>query len=153
MIDKEKVVYWKRYILEQKRIYDVIADDEELLLQFCKLHLSGKLIEPIDEKKIRQILRDRFCKGYCKGYDEKGKDKTCLKDDTQCGEFTVALSHLSKSIGKQFEPMSKEKIEKIDNKSCGILWLEYRKKKVKIMSGEIDKELAEALVGKIGGGK
>ena len=73
MIDKKKIIKWKKSIEHIKGLYGYVTESDDLLLQFCEQYLSGKLVEPMSESEIiKEIssIRSRIVeiKGY--GLDE-----------------------------------------------------------------------------------
>jgi len=52
MIDKEKIIKWKKSIEHIKGLYGYVTESDDLLLQFCEQYLSGKLVEPMSESEI-----------------------------------------------------------------------------------------------------
>ena len=61
MIDKEKIIKWKKSIEHIKGLYGYVTESDDLLLQFCEQYLSGKLVEPVKNKinKISKIEQYR----------------------------------------------------------------------------------------------
>ena len=61
MIDKEKIIKWKKSIEHIKGLYGYVTESDDLLLQFCEQYLSGKLVELVKNKinKISKIEQYR----------------------------------------------------------------------------------------------